>query len=58
MDQVDKYGIIDGTPMDKKGNIYRVTNMIEKPSSQDAPSNMAIIYHFASEAIFYMQKMR
>jgi UTP--glucose-1-phosphate uridylyltransferase len=40
-DQVHKYGIIAGEDM---GNgLYRVTDMVEKPSKEDAPSNLAII---------------
>ena len=40
-DDVSKYGIIDGTQVEK--NIYRVNNMIEKPNKEDAPSNIAIL---------------
>ena len=40
-DQVNKYGVIAG---DRIGEgIYRVHNMIEKPSREEAPSNLAII---------------
>jgi len=38
-----KYGIIAGNLVDDTNNTYRVTDMIEKPTPQDAPSNMAII---------------
>jgi UTP--glucose-1-phosphate uridylyltransferase len=38
---VHKYGVIAGESM---GNgLYRVTDMVEKPSQEDAPSNLAII---------------
>lgn len=40
-DQVHKYGVISGTCM--KDGLYRVDNMIEKPSQEEAPSNLAII---------------
>jgi UTP--glucose-1-phosphate uridylyltransferase len=40
-DEVDKYGIIAGETM--KEGLYRVTDMIEKPRKEDAPSNLAII---------------
>ena len=43
MDQTDKYGVIAGDLIDDTDNIYRVTNMIEKPNPKDAPTNMAII---------------
>ncbi|NLI92087.1 MAG: UTP--glucose-1-phosphate uridylyltransferase GalU [Peptococcaceae bacterium] len=39
--EISKYGIID--PMENKGKIYRVKDMIEKPSPQDAPSRLAIM---------------
>ena len=40
-DQVHKYGIIAG---DNMGNgLYRITDMVEKPSQEEAPSNLAII---------------
>lgn len=38
---VDKYGIIEGSLIEE--GVYRVTNMIEKPSVDKAPSNLAII---------------
>ena len=41
--QTNKYGVISGNPLDKTNNIYRVTDMIEKPESKDAPSNLGII---------------
>ncbi len=40
-DKTDKYGIIDGKLVDD--NLYIISNMIEKPSPQDAPTNLAII---------------
>ena len=43
MDQTSKYGIIAGNLVDNTEDIYRVTDMIEKPESKDAPTNMAII---------------
>jgi len=43
LDQTNKYGIIAGNPVDGTDDIYRVTDMIEKPDPKDAPTNMAII---------------
>jgi UTP--glucose-1-phosphate uridylyltransferase len=40
-DQVHKYGVISGECM--KDGLYRVDDMIEKPSKEEAPSNLAII---------------
>ncbi len=42
-DETHKYGVIDGHLVDNTEDVYRVTNMVEKPDSKDAPSNMAII---------------
>ena len=40
-DEVHKYGIIAG---DDLGNgLYRIHDMVEKPTKEDAPSNLAII---------------
>ncbi len=43
MTEVDKYGVIDGKLLEDSSNAYRVNNMIEKPSPEDAPTNLAII---------------
>jgi len=43
MNQTSKYGIITGNLVDQSEDIYRVTDMIEKPEPKDAPTNMAII---------------
>jgi UTP--glucose-1-phosphate uridylyltransferase len=40
-DQVSKFGVIAGEKI--KDNLYQVTNMVEKPSIEEAPSNLAII---------------
>jgi UTP--glucose-1-phosphate uridylyltransferase len=40
-DQTHKYGVIAGEAL--KEGLYRVDDMIEKPSPEDAPSNLAII---------------
>ena len=43
MNQTHKYGIIAGNLIDNSNDTYRVTDMVEKPNEQSAPSNMAII---------------
>jgi len=43
MNQTHKYGIIAGNLVDNSNDIYQVTDMIEKPEEDSAPSNMAII---------------
>ncbi len=40
-DQVHKYGVIAGNAI--KDGLYQVEDMIEKPSAEEAPSNLAII---------------
>ncbi|KZY33656.1 MULTISPECIES: UTP--glucose-1-phosphate uridylyltransferase GalU [unclassified Oleiphilus] len=40
-DQTHKYGVIAGECM--KDGLYRITDMVEKPAPEDAPSNLAII---------------
>ncbi|TBW51557.1 UTP--glucose-1-phosphate uridylyltransferase GalU [Marinobacter halodurans] len=40
-DETHKYGVIAGEPM--KDGLYRITDMVEKPAPEDAPSNLAII---------------
>jgi len=43
VDQSNKYGIINGNLIDYTNDIYRVTDMVEKPTPEKAPSNLAII---------------
>ena len=40
-DQVEKFGIIAGDKI--RDDLYRVTDMVEKPQPEDAPTNLAII---------------
>lgn len=40
-DKTHKYGIVAGEQIE--GNLIRVSNMIEKPKPEEAPSNMAVI---------------
>ncbi|WP_210397598.1 UTP--glucose-1-phosphate uridylyltransferase GalU [Motiliproteus sediminis] len=40
-DQVCKYGVIAGD--EEEPGVFRVSNMVEKPAVEDAPSNLAII---------------
>jgi UTP--glucose-1-phosphate uridylyltransferase len=36
-----RYGVIDG--VEESDGIYRISNMVEKPAPEDAPTNLAII---------------
>jgi UTP--glucose-1-phosphate uridylyltransferase len=40
-EEVHKYGIIEGNALEE--DIYMVSNMVEKPESDKAPSNLAVI---------------
>lgn len=40
-DEISKYGVIAGDAM--RDDLFRVTDMVEKPDPEDAPSNLAII---------------
>ncbi|GAB2190868.1 UTP--glucose-1-phosphate uridylyltransferase GalU [Sessilibacter sp. MAH2] len=40
-DQISKFGVIAGEKL--KDGIFQVTNMVEKPAVEEAPSNLAII---------------
>ncbi|QGY40689.1 UTP--glucose-1-phosphate uridylyltransferase GalU [Pseudodesulfovibrio cashew] len=40
-EKVSKYGVIKGEELEN--GTYRVTNLVEKPKAEDAPSNLAII---------------
>ena len=41
--ETNKYGIITGELINNSDNIYQVTNMVEKPEVNKAPSNLAIV---------------
>ena len=40
-EDIHKFGVIRGEQI--KGNLYQVSDMVEKPALEDAPSNLAII---------------
>ena len=43
-DEVSRYGVIRGVPLDgEDGRLFRIEDLVEKPSKEDAPSNLAII---------------
>lgn len=55
--EVGKYGVIDGESIADSNNTFMVNTMIEKPSIEDAPSNLAIIgrYILTSEIFKILQ---
>ena len=40
-DQTDRYGIIEGREI--QDGLFKISGMVEKPASEDAPTNLAII---------------
>jgi len=51
--EVHKYGIISGELIDQSKKVFRVQNMVEKPSRDKTPSNLAIIGRYIlSQEIF------
>ncbi len=41
---ISAYGVLAGTPVPgSNGKLYEVTNLIEKPRAEEAPSNLAVI---------------
>jgi UTP--glucose-1-phosphate uridylyltransferase len=40
-ERIDQYGVIAGTNID--GNVWEITDLVEKPQAKDAPSDLAII---------------
>jgi len=46
-DDVEKYGIIRGEPLEK--GLYRVRYLVEKPKKEEAPSNVAIVGRYLLE---------
>jgi len=43
MNQTHKYGIVSGEPIKNSKNLFHVADMVEKPVTEKAPSNKAII---------------
>ena len=41
MEKVERYGIISGSEVEK--DIYKIAELVEKPSAEEAPSNLAIM---------------
>jgi UTP--glucose-1-phosphate uridylyltransferase len=41
--EISAYGVIDGVPEGSSGRVYRIRDMVEKPSVDEAPSDLAII---------------
>lgn len=55
-ENVDRYGIVDGEKI--ASGIYRVNNLVEKPSREKAPSRLAIVgrYVLTPDIFDYLEK--
>ena len=45
-ESISAYGVVDAEPVEhngQTGSVFRIRNLVEKPSPEDAPSNLAII---------------
>lgn len=52
-DQISAYGVVDAEPVAHSSGgdrLYRIRNLVEKPSIDDAPSNLAIIGRYVLTA--------
>jgi UTP--glucose-1-phosphate uridylyltransferase len=51
---ISSYGVLKGSPVDGwDGKLYEITDLVEKPKHEDAPSNLAIIGRYVlTPAIF------
>jgi UTP--glucose-1-phosphate uridylyltransferase len=59
--EISQYGVIRGYPVEGFGNrVYRVQDVVEKPSAAEAPSNLAIIgrYILTPELFAVLEKTR
>lgn len=55
--KISRYGVIKGKKV--RDDIYKVEDLVEKPSSQEAPSDLAIIgrYVFEPDIFSYLEKI-
>ncbi|MEK6993839.1 UTP--glucose-1-phosphate uridylyltransferase GalU [Paenibacillus sp. FSL K6-1566] len=50
-DEVNRYGIVDG--LRKSERIYETTRLVEKPSREEAPSNLAIMGRYILPSVIF-----
>lgn len=55
----DRYGIIDGTPIEGREGILRMNSIVEKPGKDNAPSDMASVsgYLLDPQILVYLEKL-
>jgi len=58
-EEVSRYGIVDPGPLQKPG-FYKVNDLVEKPSPEDAPSDLAVIgrYILTPEIFDLLEKVQ
>jgi UTP--glucose-1-phosphate uridylyltransferase len=42
-EEISAYGVIGGSPEGDSGRLFRIRDLVEKPKTEDAPSDLAII---------------
>ncbi len=59
-EKVSSYGVISGKPLEEDKNLYLVEDLVEKPSINEAPSNLAIIgrYILTPEIFKYLEMIK
>lgn len=57
-DEISAYGVIAGTPEGDTGRVYRITDMVEKPAANEAPSDLAIIGRYILTPDIFQELVR
>ena len=49
-DQVHRFGVIAGAPVEGEADVWKVDSLVEKPALEDAPSNLAVFGRYLLSA--------
>lgn len=49
-EQVHRFGIIDGAPVESEDGVWKVNSLVEKPALEDAPSNLSVFGRYLLSA--------
>lgn len=49
-EQVHRFGIIDGAPVEGEDGVWKVNSLVEKPALEDAPSNLSVFGRYLLSA--------
>ncbi len=49
-EQVQRFGIIDGAPVEGEDGVWKVNSLVEKPALEDAPSNLSVFGRYLLSA--------